>query len=438
MARFKMPGALKSPSRAKTRARRLSVYQKGEQNLLSPRNLPVSSRTRRSSIYMRGTNIDTEFSKVFRTPVKPVDPVKTITEEVVVVAGPVVDKKPKLAARKVIQTSPSLNIQKKRSPVLKISPLKNVLSPVKLKKTPDYKLKSPKVTRSARKTPKSATMKTSELETPFEVKATTKATRSARKSVKKSVQSPDAVASPKSSIKLNVTSKPSKTVEEITNKLFYGTPQETTTRNNDLIVFSAKPVSSIKPRERKITVNTPKVKSTKTTPTRMPARKTPAIKRQLIESDDDSTPIESKTRKLDKRVQSSKKKDAHKANKCEGENKNTVIIESNEEMNTSKLKLSPVEMISVLKSVHEEERQEKRKAEEAIDQRPLKIAKLTGHHISTPRLMKMAKRVSPKKLAEIAERREIQQEEWRVVEADNSFLNDTVNSDSRSSRCIIL
>ena len=413
------------------------MYQKGGQNLLSPRNLPVSSRTRRSSIYMRGTNIDTEFSKVFRTPVKPVDPVKTITEEVAV-SEPVVDKKPKPAARKVVQASPALNTQKKRSPVLKISPLKNVLLPVNLKKTPDYKLKSPKVTRSARKTPKSAKMKTSELKTPLEVKTTPKPTRSARKSVKKSVQSPDALASAKSSIKPNVTSTPSKTVEEITNKSFYGTPQETITRNDDLIVFSARPVSSAKPRQKKITINTPKVKSSKSTPKRMPARKTPAIKRQLTESDDDSTPIEPKARKLEKRVESSKKKDAQKADKLDRENENPVIIESKEEMNTSKLKLSPVEMISVLKSVHEEERQEKRKAEEVEDQRPSKIARLTGHHISTPRLMKMAKRVSPKKLAEIAEKREIQQEEWRVGEADSSFLNDTVNTDSRSSRCIIL
>ena len=429
-----MPAALKSPPGAKTRSRRSSVYQKGGQNLLSPRNLPVSSRTRRSSIYMRGTNIDTEFSKVFRTPVKPVEPVKTIIEEVAVVSKSVDDKKPKPAARKVIKTSPSPQIQKKRSPVLRISPLKTAKTPVNLKTILDEKSQSPKATKSARKTPKSTNVKSSDFKTPVNVQTKQKSSRSTRKTGKKNVDSPDAKESTKSAIKAKLTSTPAN-VEEITNKSFYGTPKETLDRNNDLIVFSAKPVSSIKPRQRKITMSTPKVKSAKATPKRMPTRKTPAVKRQRNESDDDSTPVGSKVRKVEKTVQSSKKKTVQKADKLDVENE---IPESKEKLKTSKLQLSPIEMISVLKSVHEEERQGKRKGEEAVDQRPSKIARLTGHDISTPRLMKMAKRVSPRKLAEISERREIQQENWKARDTDNSFLNDTINTDSRSSRCIIL
>lgn len=397
---------------------------------------------------MRGTNTDTEFSKVFRTPVKPVEPVKTIAEDVVASKN-VEEGKSKPTAKKAIQASPSPTQQKKsspakqetKSPVVKISPLKNVVSPVALKKTPSNKLKSPKITRSARKTPKlakSAAPKTPELCAPVQEKASPKATKSARKSVKKNVQTPTDMDAKMgvSSKKPHVISTPSKTVEQITNKSFYGTPLETITRNEDLIVFSAKPVSAVKPRQRKITMNTPTVKSAKSTPKRMPTRKTPAVKRQLAESDDE-TPLEQKSRKIEKEVQSSRKKVIRKEQNSDNENENPVINESEEEMKKTKLKLSPEEMISVLKSVHEEERQEKRKAEESVDQRPSKIARLTGHDISTPRLKKMAKRASPKKLVEIAERKEILREEW-VSEADNSFLDDTVNTDSRSSRCTIL
>ena len=523
IARFKMPATLKSPPGAKTRARRSSVYQKSGKSVLSPRNLPVSSRTRRSSIYIRGTNADNEFSKVFRTPIKPVEAVKSISEETEIVAKMNDERKTQtksglkqVAAKTPSPTKHSKNKsmkEKAKSPVVKHSPVVKTVSKKKLKtpekilpedattivnttrsakKTPATKLKSPKSVLSAKKSPK--TVKSTHQKTPvsgvsspkllkktstgklsspkstnsarklrkavnqssplLEVKVPTplrktpgsklkspKMTRSARKSpksVKKALQkSPAGQESVKLTMSLNkfkTTSTPSKTVEQITNKSFYGTPQESPLRHDAVVVFSAKSVSTASQRQKKTTLTTPKVasiKKTKSTPKKMPARKTPAVKRRFVESDDDSTPIEAKSRKIEKEMQSSIKKATRKIQKpdTEPEKETQPII---------KPKLSPVEMSSVLRSVHQQERQEKRKASESPSPRPSKLARLGSDGLTTtPRMMKKLKRTSPKKLAKIHERKQAYQEEW-LSEGDSSMLNETVNTDSRSSRCIIL
>ena len=485
IARFKMPATLKSPPGAKTRSRRTSVYQKGGKSLLSPGSLPVSSRTRRTSIYIRGTNADNEFSKVFRTPMKPVEQVKSVAEENELPTIIKVSPNKIKAKTPIMKDSPSLLKSSKKA--VAAPTLTEVQSPKSLKKTPASKPKSPKSLRSAKTTVKSSDeeIPTTEaqsldskkktpagkLQSPKTVKSPksirvpqktpsaiiqsskllkktpagnklkspkpTRPTNKTPKSVKKDTQKTPAADEsskrvPVSSKKSHVTSTPLKTIEQITNKSFYGTPRETPIRNDDLIVFSAQPASSAKSRQKKVTVTqtVASAKNPKSTPRRMPAKKTPAVKRQIVETEDDSTPLKSKLRKIEKEEQKSVRKIVRKAQ----EN----IKESDETVEKVKVQLSPVEMSTVLKSVHQQEKQEKRKASDSPSPRHSKLAKITVDSLTTtPRVMKMARRTSPKKLAEIVERNQSNTADW-YSEADSSFLNETVNTDSRSGRCVIL
>ena len=438
--------------------------------MLSPGSLPISARTRRTSMYVRGTNADNEFSKVFRTPVKPVEPVREVIEE------RELPEKVKLTKTKaktpVSKDSPAIKVVltdvSKKAVTPKVSH-SEVKSPKQLKKTPANKLKSPKSQQSAKNTdqkPPKIVKNTpvSKLKSPKSVSSTKqikkshpstptlqssnslkktpsgdklkspKPTRSAMKtpkSMKKAAEFPKTEAV--SSKTPHVTSTPLKTLEQITSKSFYGTPQETPARNDDLIVFSAKPQASDKPSQKKAIVSSKKVASTKkprSTPMRLPSKKTPAVKRQIVESDDETTPLEAKLRKIEKDVPSAARKTLQRVQKR--------IRESDIDFEPIRVKLSPVQMSSVLRDVHQQEKQEKRKASESPSPRPSKLAKIATESLkTTPRVMKMGRRTSPKKLAELSERNQSLGADWSS-EGESSFLNETVNTDSRSGRCTIL
>lgn len=232
-----------------------------------------------------------------------------------------------------------------------------------------------------------------------------------------------------------VTSTPTKSLEQITGKSFYATPGETpiqSQRKDDVFVFSAKPVSSAK-RSLKKSVHTPKAETPGKrfkSPKQLPTSKTPALtrsmKKVLIESDVNSG-LSSPPKKI-KATPGARKSERRAMRKLSPEK-----LKASEE----KVKLSPVEMTSVLLSVVQSE---KRQASKSPSPRRTKRAKVSDREMQTPRIVKTVKRASPKQLAEIVS---VCQNTNNNGENDEStmnstLLNDTINTDSRSSRCVIL
>jgi hypothetical protein len=237
--------------------------------------------------------------------------------------------------------------------------------------------------------------------------------------------------SPKSKPPVVIT--PSKTVEEITGKSFYGTPGETpipSQRTDDMFVFSAVPVKSAKKSARKSVFKTPAPVpvSTKKTVSR-------SAKRSRTSETAPKTPHSGSADEIKpaaKRAKISPKTEVHKS-------VGMTEIKSSPETNIkliSKNKLSPEEMSSVLRSVEIAERAGKRKASGTPYRSESKHPKPTSDaaDLPTPRVYKKVKRSSPKKIADVVS---VVQNTNNSSEND-AILNDTVNTDSRSGRCVIL
>lgn len=407
---FKMPfpKIVSSPPGVKTRSRRSSIYQKGGGRLISPKN----TRARRASMYVSSRSKQepiTVFSKVWATPIR--------QPETVVENSPEIPEVKKKADTK--KTPKSANKLKKAETVN--DSLKNTPTAKKSIKTP--KGVQPAIEKN-KNAPDHSPWQSSGMVNPQEE------VKSAKKSTKKS--SNTKLGQKRTSV---VTSTPTKSLEQITGKSFYATPGETpiqSQRTDDVFMFSAKPVKSAKKSLKKsvqITpIETPK-KSAKT-PKRMPTRKTPAVKRARLNdsADLDASLKYSPPAKRVKSAPRSIKSIKRSVKKVTTEDDQPIKIKE-------KQKLSPSQMSSVLKSVAEAE---KRKAlEEFSPPRPAKRAKVDTSDQQTPRVMKTVKRSSPKNLAEIVS--VCQNTNNNGEEAGNTTLfNDTINSDSRGGRCIIL
>lgn len=420
---FKMPlSKIMSPPGVKTRGRRSSIYQKGGGRLLSPRNL----RTRRTSMYVpskSSTDTVNVFSKVWATPARQPEPI--------------IENSPKKVAQKkaiVVKRSPS----KKSSNTPKVdtrSASKSLVGKTESPKLLEPRSKTPTSTKKSVSLVRSSASKSKKI-------SSTPAPKSVKKSLKPRIMSPSPAKKPKSSpmkgkkpASVLITSTPTKSLKQITGKSFYATPGETpipSERVDDVFVFSAKPVTSAKKSVRKSvhspTVKTPQKKATNT-PRRMPTRKTPAVKRNRSNDSIDtvSSPV---TSPVAKRVKATPVTRAIKSVKKPEKKLSPVDVKASK----AKLRLSPVQMSTVLKSVV---KTEKRKASRSPSPRPTKQAKMsaTSQQLNTPRVIKTVKRKSPKKLVEIVG---VSQNRNNNAESDDSLLNDTINTDSRSGRCVIL
>lgn len=431
---FKIPlSKIVSPPGVKTRARRSSIYHKGGGRLVSPRNL----RTRRTSVYVPSiSNTDTVnvFSKVWATPARQPEPISENSPE-------------KVSQKKAITV--------KRSPSSKKSGKTPKDVNRSASKSLECKTESPMlVQRKSGKTPKSTKKCVSPIRSSASKSKNSLSSTPTPKSVKKSRKpritnaSPSPSKKPKSPVSVKgkmpvcvpITSTPNKSLKQITGKSFYATPGETpipSERVDDVFVFSAKPVMSAKKTAKKSVnsalVETPQKKATNT-PKRMPLRKTPAVKRNRPDDSTDvvSSPVASPAAKRVKatpvtRAIKSVKKPEKKLSPVDGK------------ASTAKLRLSPVQMSTVLKSVV---KTEKRKASRSPSPRPTKQAKMsaTSQQLNTPRVIKTVKRKTPKKLVEIVM---VSQNTNNNTDNDEStgsmsLLNDTINTDSRSGRCVIL
>ncbi|XP_052249366.1 uncharacterized protein LOC127857072 isoform X2 [Dreissena polymorpha] len=408
--------------------RRSSIYQRKPGLIQSP----PSTRTRRQSMYVsskvRQTDVDF-FSKVWTTPAKQAETI----QEVVTTGGSKLDERIAVssntktpAAKKQIKTPKSTSAQKE-----------------KRSKTPNVLKASPTFDESLNEISKSPIIPfTKNLKTP---KLTKKAPSS---------QSPElTMTKEKKSFeeRFNATSTPLKSLEEITGingKSFYGTPSENPTpsvRTDDVFVFSAIP-SSVKKSARKSIKTpraTPNLRSLKTPQTlprsdvtspvvgKLSERKTPAVKRKRTQSENSPT-SDAKLIKLspDSSLKPLASKSAKKVSKK---------LDASQVLTKVKIPLSPVEMTTVLESA---KKVQKRKASESPTSRPCKQAKVSPSldEAAAPRVVKVAKRTSPSKLAEFAvgnlSNNSATAEKETVGEA--SLLNETFATDSRSSRCTIL
>ncbi|XP_060565549.1 negative elongation factor A-like [Ruditapes philippinarum] len=421
---FKMPlpKMVLSPPGVKTRARRSSIYQKGGGKLISPKN----TRARRASMYISSKTKQeptTVFSKVWATPIRqPETVVENSPEKPVVKEKADTNKTPKSVNKS--NTTENRNNSSQKSPTpKKISKTPKVVQPVNEKKENES-------SKQFNKTPKRSPTKASPKQ---QTKSVSKSTKKSPNTKRGKNTSP--VQKKASMIKQGiVTSTPTKSLEQITGKSFYATPGETpiqSQRTDDIFVFSAKPVKSAKKSLKKsvqITpVETPK-KSAKT-PKRMPTRNTPAVKRSRLNdsADSDASLRDSPPAKRVKATPRTLKSVKRSVKKVTSVDDKVMMVKE-------KPKLSPVQMSSVLKSVTETE---KRKALDSPSPRPTKRAKVDAADQQTPRVFKTVKRSSPKNLAEVVSIS--QNTNNNGEEAGNtSLLNDTINSDSRGGRCIIL
>lgn len=430
---FKMPlSGIVSPPGVKTRSRRSSIYQRGPAKVFSP----PKTRSRRSSMYVpakaRAAN-DEIFSKVWATPVKQPEPIPETSA----------DKK----VEKKITKTPNRNVES-QSKQKSVSPgMRNpVKSAAKRSLSPTKKVfKTPK---SAAKTPKSAAVlakavkSSPELPTPNTSKMMQSKTPVRARQINKKLEKQQAAV---------ITSTPTKSLEEMTGKSFYGTPGETpipNKRTDEVFVFSALPAHSAKqsaghsirtPRtagKRKAVHKSPK--SVKKSPRITSICKTPAPKRSR-DTDDESSPVTSKRTKIMENDKSSPQKRMAKSVKRKVEK---VTGSDSQE---KPLPLSPIQMTSVLESVQKEvatKKAEKRKALKSPSPHVSKQAKMEKdvdpQMEPTPRVIKQAKRTSPKKVAEIVDRNENNSVYHQSSPGEVSFLNETFSTDSRSSRCTIL
>lgn len=436
----------------KTRARRSSVYQQ------RPVFSPPKTRTRRSSMYIsakaRADNPEV-FSKVWATPIKQPEPIKEASPE----------KKPAKNPKKIAASPKKTAVSPKKtaaSPKKVSSPKKATpaLSPP-LKTTKSAGNKSISTPRRSSKTPRSAAKQQKSVsKTPAKkVKSPTSASKESVDKAKQSPMKSPAIKTEQTKIKTPspsksklqkpavVTSTPSKSLEEITGKTFYGTPGETPIQNkrdDEVFVFSAGPTKSAKRPARKSVAQTPRsakavktTKSAKKSPVKKsPVKKTPATKRRR-DSDIESSPATNKRTKTAEVSSASPQKRVTKSAK-----RKVVKAETSKQVEPSIPdsipfeKMSPVQMSSLLTSVKKESK--KRKASLSPVQQKVKQAKLVDENFEapTPRVFKQAKRTSPKKLAEIVEKNQSNNNQGTV--GDVSILNETISTDSRSGRCIIL
>lgn len=439
--KFKMPSTNAfSPPGVKTRARRSSVYQKGGGRLLSPKN----TRARRASMYISSKNVEEikVFSKVWATPIRQPEPIQE---------APEASKKQTSSLRKVtsspVKPEKTPNPTRKTPRTMKRTPRSAKKTPKSTKKTPRSAVKLEKTPNSTRKTPR--TMK----KTPKSAKKTLKSTpRSARKSNTNENQekqvSPKSAkrtakrrssktsASPVSSQQKTspvkpavITSTPTKSLEQLTGKSFYATPGETpipSQRSDDIFVFSAVPDQSSKKHVFKTPVGKPPRSQRKST--RNSSRKTSGGGRKSTTANKGET--STKVSQATKRQKlSSGEPDAE-------ETSNTPPKSNKLKVPT---KLSPEEMSSVLRSVEQVERTGKRKASPTLqsqDGQP-SVPRADAADLPTPRVFKKVKRTSPKKLAEIVSVCQ-NTNNSNVDNPNTSVLNDTIYTDSRSGRCIIL
>jgi hypothetical protein len=417
-----LPKMVLSPPGVKTRARRSSIYQKGGGKLISPKN----TRARRASMYISSKTKQeptTVFSKVWATPIRqPETVVENSPEKPVVKEKADTNKTPKSVNKS--NTTENRNNSSQKSPTpKKISKTPKVVQPVNEKKENES-------SKQFNKTPKRSPTKASPKQ---QTKSVSKSTKKSPNTKHGKNTSP--VQKKASMIKQGiVTSTPTKSLEQITGKSFYATPGETpiqSQRTDDIFVFSAKPVKSAKKSLKKSVQITPVEipKKSAKTPKRMPTRNTPAVKRSRLNdsADSDASLRDSPPAKRVKATPRTLKSVKRSVKKVTSVDDKVMMVKE-------KPKLSPVQMSSVLKSVTETE---KRKALDSPSPRPTKRAKVDAADQQTPRVFKTVKRSSPKNLAEVVSIS--QNTNNNGEEAGNtSLLNDTINSDSRGGRCIIL
>lgn len=440
---------LTSPPGIKTRSRRSSVYQQKTANALSP----TKTRSRRSSMYVSvksKANGSDVFSKVWATPVIKPEPIPEI--------------------------SPIKNASKKA-----VSPKKT--EPTTPNKTKAEKSLSPqksgkKATKTPRKTPKSVSrgpvsvekrIKKNETASPVETttprhpKSSKKATQrktpaSVQKKAVENTPRKTSLASKSPQKSSVVTSTPAKSLEQITGKSFYGTPGETPIQNkraDEIFVFSAVPSKSVKSSARKSVAATPRtgksVKSAKKTiitpssgKTLKSTKKTPnasARKSQKRRRDSDeiiSSAQTGKRRKSRKSGSPEKRVIKLAKRKAEKELANDATSDVKEIVKPQ----SPFQIPSVLESSQTEKVKKtgKRKASTSPSLQKLKQPRLAADALDepTPRIIKQAKRTSPKKLADIVESNKNNSMDLQGSAGNVSILNETFSTDSRSSRCVIL
>ncbi|KAL4232170.1 hypothetical protein ACF0H5_009745 [Mactra antiquata] len=376
---FKMPlSKIVSPPGVKTRSRRSSIYQKSGGVAMGT----LRTSNRRTSMYVSSKNMAENvdvFSKVWSTPVRQPAPIAELSPEK---PRPKSNKK---SAEPKIETKPAAK------------------TPTAGKST--GKKDNGSVLRSTKKSPQQSSKKRLNLE-----KSTTM-----------------------------ITSTPSKSIP--TNS-FYSTPTETpivNERTDEVFVFSAMPVKSAKKstKAKKSVVLTPvdTPDRSKKTPKRMPTRKTPAVKRSRQNESLSTMDSPLVISPIANRLRASVKRPAIRSTKIEVDN--TKPFKSH---------LSPVEMTSVLKSAVEGN---KRGPTSSPSPRPTKRARKDPELIdeTTPKLTKAMKRSSPKKLTEMdtsiientSNNHSINEEPANATLLNfNETFNETINTDSRSSRCIIL
>ena len=395
---------LVSPPGMKTRARRSSIYQKGGGKLLSPSNLPV--RTRRTSVYVNGkkSNLQSinEFSKVWATPVKSsvnLSPTNDLSK------SSVQEDKGKTPGKKA-ETGSS---KKSASKIKKIDVMLVDNESVGVLPTPKHKTtKTPEVKKSAIKS-------SIKLETPME-------TPSKTKQLNKILNQNQL-----GSLKIST---PQKSFEGITGKSFYSTPKQTpvTKLPEDLIQFSTGPSKSSRRGKRVSMIVSSTVSPKSEGSAKKQYRKTPKpSKRQLEDSIDDLISSQNvkktktSTKNTPSRVSSSTIKRDGKA---------------------PKEKLSPIQMSAVLKSVaqNDDHLAEKISPEDQIKQTSKEN---TPKGMTTPIATRRGQRLQSKKLAEMVEMDQSVEEDIKSSVIPETLdttldLNETFNTDSRSSRCIIL
>lgn len=423
ISKFKMPKIV-SPPGVKTRARRSSIYQKGGGRLLSPSNLP---KTRRASMYVSSkTKPDNaEFSKVFHTPMKIRSSIAEVEEAT---------KLKKSSEKNVVKGK----TPRKRAPSRSPSPVKSVpvfkSPPIPTLRSRKISIKSPeqspakKVTSAKKSTPAKQTVNTPKENNPTPSK-TPRQKKEVQKSVKKTPvvkKSPAAKRGSESEAKKEnvspVTSTPSKNVEEMTGKSFYSTPGETPILPKQPDVL----LSAQHTKQNKSQNCTPKATPLKQNQKKAAYRKTPAVKRLPVESGSFESPA-SKVTASSRKLRSLK---------------GTPV--ANGTKTSPSMKLSPAQKTTVLKFVTDdkisESVSEKRKSVDSISPRPRKLARLANDaaQVSTPRVVKTSKKFSPKKLAKNTDENNSNFDESSENVGDVSLLNETINTDSRSSRCIIL
>ncbi|WAR21451.1 hypothetical protein MAR_015425, partial [Mya arenaria] len=283
---FRRPPGLKSPPGVKTRAtRRSSIYQRRGGQLVSP----PKTRTRRTSMYVGNKNKSEQaefFSKVWATPVRKPEPIQELTDAKVSVRGSPnksvtpAKKQAKTPKSATKSTSKSQNTSKVTKTPIEIK--EPVPSPVKLR---------------AKKTPGKSVSQASSAKPPMPKKNSPGSKSSSKKKTP-----------PKMKLAV-ITSTPTKSLEDITGKSFYGTPGETPIQNrrtDEVFIFSA--IKSAKKSAKKAQFSTPPSTPVKESVQKMPTtktpavnkitsdKKTPAVKRKRNSTGGESVPVAKKSR----------------------------------------------------------------------------------------------------------------------------------------------